>query len=161
MAVDGTVFIPFHFAKAAANKLTNAALDPVSGSPNSRCAPSRSTRPPKKPTRQSEIKRPAPVYREPAFLFSVALPDLHLTFRVKHIHFFQVIAQIDALVGSQDAQGEAQQGPQVDRLPRMVPDFTQVVDLGMAVVAGGDAVLGPGGQDLVGLEFAVVPTLIG
>jgi formate dehydrogenase major subunit/formate dehydrogenase alpha subunit len=32
-AVDGTVFIPFHFAHAAANKLTNAALDPVSGIP--------------------------------------------------------------------------------------------------------------------------------
>ena len=30
-AVDGTIFIPFHFAEAAANKLTNAALDPVSG----------------------------------------------------------------------------------------------------------------------------------
>jgi len=32
-AVTGTVFIPFHFAEAAANKLTNAALDPVSGIP--------------------------------------------------------------------------------------------------------------------------------
>jgi formate dehydrogenase alpha subunit len=32
-AVDGTVFIPFHYAKAAANKLTNAALDPISGIP--------------------------------------------------------------------------------------------------------------------------------
>jgi formate dehydrogenase major subunit len=32
-AADGTVFIPFHFAKAAANKLTNAALDPISGIP--------------------------------------------------------------------------------------------------------------------------------
>ena len=32
-AVAGTVFIPFHFAEAAANKLTNAALDPVSGIP--------------------------------------------------------------------------------------------------------------------------------
>ncbi len=32
-AVAGTVFIPFHFAVAAANKLTNAALDPVSGIP--------------------------------------------------------------------------------------------------------------------------------
>jgi formate dehydrogenase major subunit/formate dehydrogenase alpha subunit len=27
------VFIPFHYAQAAANKLTNAALDPVSGIP--------------------------------------------------------------------------------------------------------------------------------
>lgn len=33
MAVPGTVFLPFHFAEAAANKLTNAALDPVSKIP--------------------------------------------------------------------------------------------------------------------------------
>ncbi len=32
-AVAGTVFIPFHFAAAAANMLTNAALDPISGIP--------------------------------------------------------------------------------------------------------------------------------
>ena len=32
-AVAGTVFLPFHFAEAAANKLTNAALDPVCGIP--------------------------------------------------------------------------------------------------------------------------------
>jgi formate dehydrogenase major subunit len=32
-AVSGTVFIPFHYAQAAANKLTNAALDPIAGIP--------------------------------------------------------------------------------------------------------------------------------
>jgi formate dehydrogenase major subunit/formate dehydrogenase alpha subunit len=32
-AVPGTIFIPFHYAQAAANMLTNAALDPVSGIP--------------------------------------------------------------------------------------------------------------------------------
>ncbi len=32
-AVDGTVFIPFHFAKAAANRLTNAKIDPVAKIP--------------------------------------------------------------------------------------------------------------------------------
>jgi len=32
-AVSGTVFIPFHYAKAAANRLTNAALDPVAKIP--------------------------------------------------------------------------------------------------------------------------------
>jgi formate dehydrogenase major subunit/formate dehydrogenase alpha subunit len=32
-AVSGTVFIPFHYAGAAANRLTNPALDPVSGIP--------------------------------------------------------------------------------------------------------------------------------
>ncbi len=32
-AVDGTIFIPFHFAKAAANELTNAKLDPTAKIP--------------------------------------------------------------------------------------------------------------------------------
>ena len=32
-AVEGSIFIPFHFAKAAANKLTNAALDPIAKIP--------------------------------------------------------------------------------------------------------------------------------
>ena len=32
-AVQGTLFMPFHFAKAAANRLTNAALDPVAKIP--------------------------------------------------------------------------------------------------------------------------------
>jgi len=32
-AVTGTVFIPFHYAQAAANCLTNAVLDPISGIP--------------------------------------------------------------------------------------------------------------------------------
>ena len=32
-AVDGTLFIPFHYAKAAANILTNTSLDPISGIP--------------------------------------------------------------------------------------------------------------------------------
>ncbi len=32
-AVDGTVFIPFHFARAAANELTNAELDPIAKIP--------------------------------------------------------------------------------------------------------------------------------
>ena len=33
VAVNGTVFIPFHYAEAAANKLTNAALDPTAKIP--------------------------------------------------------------------------------------------------------------------------------
>jgi len=31
--IPGTVFIPFHYAEAAANRLTNAALDPISKIP--------------------------------------------------------------------------------------------------------------------------------
>ena len=33
LAVKGTIFIPFHYAKAAANKLTNGALDPIAKIP--------------------------------------------------------------------------------------------------------------------------------
>jgi formate dehydrogenase major subunit len=33
MAVDGTIFMPFHFARAAANRLTNAKLDPTAKIP--------------------------------------------------------------------------------------------------------------------------------
>jgi len=33
MAVEGTIFIPFHYANAAANRLTNAALDPTAKIP--------------------------------------------------------------------------------------------------------------------------------
>ncbi|MCP4714541.1 MAG: molybdopterin-dependent oxidoreductase, partial [Deltaproteobacteria bacterium] len=32
-AADGTIFVPFHYARTAANRLTNAALDPVSKIP--------------------------------------------------------------------------------------------------------------------------------
>ena len=32
-AVQGTIFIPFHFAEAAANKLTLSALDPIAKIP--------------------------------------------------------------------------------------------------------------------------------
>ncbi|HDH86872.1 MAG TPA: formate dehydrogenase subunit alpha, partial [Desulfobacteraceae bacterium] len=32
-AIKGTIFIPFHFAKAAANRLTNPALDPIAKIP--------------------------------------------------------------------------------------------------------------------------------
>ena len=32
-AVDGTVFIPFHYIEGAANELTNTALDPVAKIP--------------------------------------------------------------------------------------------------------------------------------
>ena len=32
-AIKGTVFLPFHYARAAANRLTHAALDPIAGIP--------------------------------------------------------------------------------------------------------------------------------
>ena len=48
----------------------------------------------------------------------------------------------------------------MNRLPGMVIDFGHVMDLGMAVMAGRDAVLSLGGQNLVGLGLAVSPALL-
>jgi len=48
----------------------------------------------------------------------------------------------------------------MNRLPGMVVLVTQIMDLGMAVVARGDAVVRLGGKDLAGLEFAVGPPFI-
>jgi len=51
-AVAGTVFIPFHYAAAAANRLTNAALDPISGIPEYKVCAVKLTK---------SASRPAPV----------------------------------------------------------------------------------------------------
>jgi hypothetical protein len=48
----------------------------------------------------------------------------------------------------------------VDGLPGVIQLVTQIVDLGVAVVAGGDGVGRFGGQDLIGLELAVGPAFI-
>ena len=79
---------------------------------------------------------------------------------MEHIHILEVVTQVFALVGSEDAQGEAEQGPQVHGLPGVIQLIAQVVDLGVAVVAGGDGVSRFGGQNLIGLELAVGPALI-
>ncbi len=46
-------------------------------------------------------------------------------------------------------------------LPCMAMNITHVMDLGVAVVAWGDAVFGLGGQNLVGFGFAIGPSCFG
>jgi hypothetical protein len=80
---------------------------------------------------------------------------------MENVDFPEVVTQVDTLVGTEDAEREAQQGPQVDGLPRVMALLGQIMDLGVAVVAWGDGVLGAGGKDLVGLEFTVFAPLFG
>lgn len=56
-AVSGTVFIPFHYAAAAANRLTNAALDPISGIPEYKVCAVKLTK---------SASRPAPIEEQAA-----------------------------------------------------------------------------------------------
>lgn len=79
---------------------------------------------------------------------------------MEDIHIHEILAQVGTLVGTENAQGEAQDRPQVNGLPRVAGLVAQVMDLGMAVVARRDAVGRLGGQDLVGLELAVGPPFV-
>ncbi len=74
---------------------------------------------------------------------------------MKHIHILQVIVEISALIGSENAQGETDQGPQMDRSPGVIPHFRKIMNLGVAVVARCDAVVGAGGKNLIGLDAPV------
>ena len=67
---------------------------------------------------------------------------------MKHVHVFEVIAQVGALVGSQNTQGKGQKCPQVRRFPFVIVNLTQIVNLGMAVMTRRDAVIRAGIQDL-------------
>ncbi len=79
---------------------------------------------------------------------------------MKYVHFLEVVAKVFPFIGAENAHGEADQGPQMHGLPCVVPLVGQVVNLGVAVVAGSNGVLRPGCQNLLGLEFAVGPPLI-
>ena len=78
---------------------------------------------------------------------------------MKHVHILQVIAEVFAFIGPENPQRKTNQGPHVDRLPGVAPNLGQVVNLGMAVVTWRDAVVGAGGQNLVGLDPSVSPAL--
>jgi hypothetical protein len=85
---------------------------------------------------------------------------LHGSFRMEYIDLFEVVIQVLALVGPQDTQRKADQGPQVDDPVIPAVMLAQFVNLGVAVVASGDTVIRLGGLDLAVLELAVLEALL-
>jgi hypothetical protein len=79
---------------------------------------------------------------------------------MKDVDLLEVVPQVLAFVGSQNSQREADQGPQVDHRVATAIVFAKFVDLGVAVVATGDAVVGAGGLDLLILEAAILQALL-
>ena len=72
---------------------------------------------------------------------------------MKDQHILEVIAQVFAFVGPQYPQREADQCPHVNNGIVTAIVFTELMDLGVAVVTAGDTVIGTGGLDLLILEF--------
>lgn len=78
---------------------------------------------------------------------------------MKYVDVLEIISQVSPFVGSKDAQGQADQGPQVNCFPGMVALIRQVMDLGVAVVTRRDTITRFSGQDLVSFAFAVSAAL--
>ena len=69
---------------------------------------------------------------------------------------FEVVTQVFTFVRSQYPHRKTNQCPHVDHRVIAAVMFAQFVNLGMAVVATGNAVIGTGGLDLVVFEFAIL-----
>jgi hypothetical protein len=79
---------------------------------------------------------------------------------VKNQNILKVISQIGPFIGSQYPQGKADQGPDVNDLVAAAVMFTELMNLGMTVMAAGNAVIRAGGLDLVILKLAEFQTIL-
>jgi hypothetical protein len=80
--------------------------------------------------------------------------------RMEYIHFFQIISQVFPFVRSEYSQRKADEGPEVDDRIVSAVMLAQLVNLGMAVVASGNAVIRAGRLYLLIFESAVFQALI-
>lgn len=79
---------------------------------------------------------------------------------MEDIDILEIISQVFAFIGPQDPEAQADQGPQMHHRVSAAVVLAQFVDLGMAVVAGGNAVVRAGGLDLLVFEAAVLQALL-
>lgn len=78
---------------------------------------------------------------------------------MKYVNLFQIIAQIGPLIGSENSQRQTNQRPDMYGFVgsmKMVPD---IMNLGVAVMATGNTIIGSGGDNLVKFHLAVGPAL--
>lgn len=71
----------------------------------------------------------------------------------------KVFMEVFPLIGSEDAKGETDQCPKVNNPVISTIVFTELMDLGMAVMTGCNAVIRLGGLDLVVLCLTVAQSL--
>jgi len=86
--------------------------------------------------------------------------ESHLRFRMKNRDVFEIVAQISPFVRAQHTHGQAEERPDVDHGIAAAVVLAELMDLGVAVVAAGNAVSRPGFLDLVVLEPAELQALL-
>jgi hypothetical protein len=79
---------------------------------------------------------------------------------VKNVDLFEVNAQILPLIGAENAQRQANQGPQMHHRIATTVMLAELMDLSMAVVAACDAVVGARGFNLLIFKPAVFQALL-
>jgi hypothetical protein len=78
---------------------------------------------------------------------------------MKDIDSFEIVSQILAFVGAQNPQGEADQRPQMHHRIVAAVVLTEFVDLGVTIVATGNAVIGTSGLDLLIFQATILQAL--
>ncbi len=80
---------------------------------------------------------------------------LERSFRMEYIDLFEVVAQVFTFVGTKDTQGETDQGPQMHYRVVAAVMLGQFMDLRMAVVTAGDAIVCAGRFNLIVFNLTV------
>ena len=74
---------------------------------------------------------------------------------MEDVYFFKFFSQIFPFIGSENTQREANQGPQVNHAVIAAIMVAELMDLGVTVVAAGDAVVCAGGLNLLIFDLPV------
>jgi hypothetical protein len=79
---------------------------------------------------------------------------------MKYIDILQVIAQVFPFVGSKHPQRQANERPQMNHRIISAIMFAELMNLGMAIMTAGNAVIGTGCLDLLVLQSSVFQALL-
>ena len=78
---------------------------------------------------------------------------------MKDVDFLEIVLQVFPFIGTEHAQGQADQRPQMHHAVIGAIMLAQFMDLGVAIVAGGNTIIRPGGLNLIVLELSVLQAL--
>jgi hypothetical protein len=80
--------------------------------------------------------------------------------RVEYVHILQIISQVFPFVRTEYSQRKTDEGPKVDNRIMSAIMLAQFVNLGMAVMASGDAIVCTGRLDLLIFKLSIQQALI-
>ena len=78
---------------------------------------------------------------------------------MKYIHLFEIITQVFTFIGPQYSETQADECPEVNYRISAAVMLAQFMNLGMAVMTGGNAVIGTSGLDLLVFDAAIFEAL--